>query len=152
MPEDPHEEGKPCLICQDTICSNTFHDACLSLTRHVNFSTDRVRGARVCRHPCSAFFSNRIGGSKTCCYLHSAFFSDRVRGARTCCLPCRTSDSDWVQVHCRKIGHEAHLEEEKKRSDDAMHFFFLLFDFSFFCSNLPDPRIISNFHNCYHQS
>ena len=37
-------------------------------------------------------------------------------------------------------------ESGEKRSDDAMHFFFL-FDLScfFFCSKLPDPRIISNF-------
>ena len=31
MPEDAHEESKPCLICQDTICSR--HD--LSKTRSV---------------------------------------------------------------------------------------------------------------------
>ena len=68
---------------------DTLHNACFCLTHpsqdkqttsdkgifhYVN--SDRVRGARICRH------------------LLSAFFSDRLRGARTCCLLCRASDSD----------------------------------------------------------
>ena len=93
-PEDARKKGKPCLVLsrqdllmtrsvkthftmlvsvsQDTICQDTFHDACFCHTLHVNFSGsgDRVRGARFCRH------------------LHSAFFSDRVYGVRTCCLLC----------------------------------------------------------------
>ena len=50
----------------------------------LSLSSDPVRGARTCRHPCSAFSSNRIRGT----------FRDQLRGARTCCLLCRTSDSD----------------------------------------------------------
>ena len=112
-PEDTHKKGKPCLILFNTrSVQDTFHDACVCLTHHVNFSGDRVRGARfcrhlhralssdrvrgacTCRHPCSASSSNRIRGTCTCCHLRSAFFSDRVRGVRTCCLPCRTRDTD----------------------------------------------------------
>ena len=112
-PEDTHKTGKPCLILFKTqSVQDTFHDACSCHTPHVNFSGDRVRGARFCRllhralssdrvrgactfcHLHSAFFSDRIRGSYTCCHLRSAFFSDRVRGVHTCCLPCRTSDSD----------------------------------------------------------
>ena len=52
-------------VSQDTICQDTFHDACFCLTPHVNFSGsgDRVRGTRFCRP------------------LHRALSSERVRGA-----------------------------------------------------------------------
>ena len=78
-PEDAHEEGKPCLICQATIWSR--HD----LSRHVSrclflsYTPSQVqqrRGYLALRH------------------LHSALFSDRERGARTCCLLCSTSAND----------------------------------------------------------
>ena len=55
---------------------DTFQDVCFCIIPNVNFSGDRVRGARFSRH------------------LHGALFSDRVRGAHTWCLLCRTSDSD----------------------------------------------------------
>ena len=46
-PEDTHEKGKPCLILFKTrSVQHTFHDACSCHTPHVNFSGDRVRGAR----------------------------------------------------------------------------------------------------------
>ena len=77
-------------VSEDTICQDTFDDACFCLTPHVNFSGsgDRVRGTRFCRHLHRALSSNRTRGARFCRHLHSAFFSDRVRGVRTCCLLC----------------------------------------------------------------
>ena len=36
-----------------------------SAVTDTELSSDRVRGARTCRHPCSAFSSNRIRGTRT---------------------------------------------------------------------------------------
>ena len=75
MPEDAHEEGKPCLI-------GSRHDLSRHISRCLFLSHGhRVRGARFCRHihralssdrdPRSALSNNLIRGTFTWCHLRS---------------------------------------------------------------------------------
>ena len=85
-PEDTHKKGKPCLILFKTrSVQDTFHDACFCLTRHDLFKTQSVQDtfhdACFCHTPHVDFSGDRVRGARFCHHLHSGFFSDRIRGS-----------------------------------------------------------------------
>ena len=89
-PEDTHKKGKPCLILfQTRSVQDTFHDACFCLTRHDLFKTpsvqDTFHDVCSCLTPHVNFSGDRVRGARFCRHLHRALSSDRVRGA--CTLP-----------------------------------------------------------------
>ena len=125
-PKDAHEEGKPCLICQDTIFQDTSHEATLPRSKSdvnqqpITGLSQGQRGPLRSREQCACFCltphyeTSRQPPARSCswvspsmstsdgeylppCHLHSAFFSDRVRGARTCRHPCSAFSSDRIR-------------------------------------------------------
>ena len=118
-PEDAHEGGKPCLICQDTIFSR--HDLSRHIPRCLFSVSHSMSISLVIEYVVPASAVTYTAPSSVIEYVAST--PDVFHAA-----PVTVIEHSALQ----RIGHEHEhtwkRRRRKNRSDDAMHFFFL-FDF-----------------------